>query len=117
MRVYPHNLFAEALVTTGALGTTCLIVAVIGGLRHAVGLIRVRSPHSWVAVIFIQHFVGAQFSGAVWSLDIFWPLLAFMITGSSTSRAPNLCFADAAGMQYTETVAREADSPPKLNEI
>ena len=80
---YPHNILVESLVATGAVGTACLLGALVVAVRNAVVLCHSQAAESWVALLFIQYLVAAQFSGAIWSTTIFWPLFALMIARPS----------------------------------
>jgi hypothetical protein len=67
---YPHNVFVETLMATGLIGSLPFLVALFRAMRGAKrGL---REGHVLIAALFVQAFVGFQFSGAIWGSATFW---------------------------------------------
>lgn len=94
---YPHNLFLEALISVGMLGTVFLVLHVGIALSYTARLLRDRRQtvvEAFVALCFIKFLVQAQFSGAVWSLASFWILSNAVIALGVASRARLLYFGE-----------------------
>lgn len=69
-RFYPHNLFLEVLMATGILGFCALCVMLVPIVRAGVRLLFTR--HDWVALLLVQQFIGAMFSGSVYFSSQLW---------------------------------------------
>jgi hypothetical protein len=64
---YPHNAVLETMMATGAFGLALLLLLQAWGAAAA-HHVMVRSPqYSWVALLFLQHSIGALLSGSVYS--------------------------------------------------
>jgi O-antigen ligase len=85
---YPHNLILESLMSVGVIGTVPLLFVLIACFHRATKLIRIRSPHGWIALIFIQQLVASQFSGAIYTSDTLWVCIAVLL--SIKHFAPNI---------------------------
>lgn len=83
---YPHNIFLEAFMATGALGGLALMAGIFLMIGRSYALIRQKHPLSWSAVLYIQYLSAAQFSGAIYNISAFWTLAGLVI--ATTSRAP-----------------------------
>ena len=71
---YPHNLFIETAMALGLVGLALLSV-----LAGRVGRCAWRSVHSGellFALLLLQYFVAAQFSGAIWGAAPLWICVA-----------------------------------------
>lgn len=76
---YPHNLVLEAFMATGVAGGSALVAA-LGICVVRSRRIGAREPRlAWVGALFIQYLVAAMFSGALYSLQYTWVLLAAAI--------------------------------------
>jgi hypothetical protein len=83
---YPHNVIIESLMATGIVGGIPFILVIIAGLRAAYRVVQTRSENGWVALLFIQYLVAAQFSGALYSVTPFWAFLGATISLSTACR-------------------------------
>ncbi|HEY3515895.1 MAG TPA: O-antigen ligase family protein [Gammaproteobacteria bacterium] len=73
-RFYPHNLILEVLMATGIAGF-CALCVVLGA--SAIAAFRVLfTRHTWVALLFVQVFIGTMLSGSVYFSEGFWVALA-----------------------------------------
>lgn len=75
LNYYPHNIYLEALMSVGLMGTVPFAIHVTLALRAAWGLLRERErslSRTFVALLFIREAVGAAASGAIWSVAGFW---------------------------------------------
>ncbi|MFC1531368.1 O-antigen ligase family protein [Gemmatimonadota bacterium] len=77
---YPHNLIVESFMATGILGGGAFVVLVVGGLIAALRISIVIPQQAWVALLYVQYFLGAQFSGALYTSYTMWALLALVVT-------------------------------------
>ncbi len=73
---YPHNVVLEAFMATGIVGGIPLLVFIFLALLRSWRMIRSGSQNLWVGVLAIQYFLGAMFSGAIYSVHPMWTLLA-----------------------------------------
>lgn len=92
---YPHNLPLEAFMATGLIGGLAFMAICWISLTRAYGAIRQKAAHGWVAMIFIQYLVGAQFSGSLYGSSTFWGFAVLMMFATSRLQAapslpPNL---------------------------
>lgn len=73
---YPHNLFIETAMALGIGGLLILLVLLARAMRLAwrgIGM-----GQTLVPLLFIQYFVGAQFSGSLWGGAPLWLTLALL---------------------------------------
>jgi O-antigen ligase len=84
---YPHNILLEALMATGLVGSIPFMALIYRALASALHLVRTNSRTGWVALLFIQYFVGAQFSGSIYSNTVFWMLLGMLLARGVSTRA------------------------------
>lgn len=77
---YPHNVIAESFMATGLLGGIPFLLLISYGLFCAFRLVKDRVGHAWVALIFTQYLVGAQFSGALYNATTMWAFLGVTIS-------------------------------------
>jgi len=80
---YPHNLFLEALISLGLLGTALLLFHLALSAKSVARLL--GDPHSsvmerFVALLATKQFIAAQFSGAIWGHTTLWIASACAIT-------------------------------------
>jgi O-antigen ligase len=73
---YPHNNILEAFMATGILGGSMMVLLYLFSIATAIKLIASKSTYSWIGVILLQYIVGTQFSGAIWSSDALFCLMA-----------------------------------------
>jgi O-Antigen ligase len=75
--MYPHNLMIEAAMALGVVG-----LAVLLPLLYKSGAAAVRSARAGqviVPLLFVQYFVGAQLSGAIYGNTALWATVALLI--------------------------------------
>lgn len=94
---YPHNVIIEAFMATGVFGGLAFLVMLLLLAAKALRCWNHMSTHGWVALLFIQHAVAAQFSGALYSVVYFWLLAGLMM---------------ALPMRETSDVRRAAEQQP-----
>jgi O-antigen ligase len=80
---YPHNLPLEAFMATGLVGGLAFLAICWVGFSKAYRAIRDKAPYAWVALIFIQYLVGAQFSGSLYGSSTFWGFAVLMLFAAS----------------------------------
>lgn len=69
---YPHNLFVEALQTTGILGGIPMIVLMIACFRKSFMIFRYYPQYSWIATFFLLCFIQSMFSFSIYSNKWIW---------------------------------------------
>ena len=71
---YPHNLFLEALMSVGLIGSLPLAIHLGLATRATIGIIRSHRSvvSTFIAVIFIRDSIAAFLAGAVWGSQEFW---------------------------------------------
>lgn len=77
---YPHNVVLESFMATGIIGGLPFITLITIGFFSAYRLFKCRSDNAWVALIFIQYMIAAQFSGAIYNSNVMWMYLAATIS-------------------------------------
>lgn len=77
-QIYPHNLFIEALMATGVIGTFVLIMLLWRAFRRSLHLM--RDGVYLFPLLLLQWFIAAQFSGAIWSFPQLWILLPIVLS-------------------------------------
>lgn len=76
---YPHNMFAEVLMAMGIIGLFCFLWLMVRCVvLFSAG--ETRNKFLLVKLLFIQYFVAAQFSGALWGSGQVWALIG-LLTG------------------------------------
>ncbi len=84
---YPHNLFIESLMATGLVGTIPLCIVIVYSFVCSWRLL-VRWPHlGWISLNYYIYFVGALFSGAIFTNSAFWVCLAATIGAARWAEA------------------------------
>ncbi len=76
---YPHNLVLEAFMATGLIGGLSFLAISIVATWKAFRLVKLKSNYAWAGLIYIQYFVGAQFSGSIFGSSIFWVFSVLVI--------------------------------------
>jgi O-antigen ligase len=72
---YPHNLLVEALLATGVLGLTGLLLVLLFALQGAWVLVREGSGDMVWALLLLQSLLGALFSGSIYLNPVLWLLM------------------------------------------
>lgn len=85
---YPHNILLEALMATGLIGGLPFMALLYKALSRARALISRNAPTGWIALLFIQYLVGAQFSGAIYINTVFWMLLGMLLARGVSPEEP-----------------------------
>lgn len=82
-QIYPHNIFIEAFMATGFIGGALLIYICLWSLVVALKAGKVSAAYALTGALFVQYFLGAQFSGSLWSVATFWLFLVIFISPTS----------------------------------
>ena len=73
--IYPHNILAETLMSTGLIGIVLLFLFLIPGWRRLMKMSKISTQFNWIGIILIQGLVQSMFSGAIYfSVLVFFPL-------------------------------------------
>ncbi|MGN6605327.1 MAG: O-antigen ligase family protein [Ginsengibacter sp.] len=76
---YPHNIFFEALLTTGLLGFIPLFWLMVNGFKKAIRIFQNSPQYGWLSIIFIQSFVQSMFSSAIFDALWLWLSLSLVL--------------------------------------
>ncbi|WP_457653752.1 O-antigen ligase family protein [Rhodocaloribacter sp.] len=76
---YPHNIFLEAFMATGALGGTVFILMFLMAFYSSIKLAIYRPAWAWVSLLFVQYTIAAMSSGAIYTNYLTWILLGAVI--------------------------------------
>ena len=69
---YPHNMFIEALMSTGIISAALLFILLSMTFTYAVRLYVEVKGYGWASVLFIQYLVASQFSGSIYTVNYLW---------------------------------------------
>lgn len=90
---YPHNLFLEALMSTGIFGFAFVLCSMLSGIYASFVLLRKRSQSSWVGLLFVVFLTQANFSGSIYNSSELWVMLALTALGLKSKRVKDSDFA------------------------
>jgi O-antigen ligase len=82
---YPHNVILEAFMATGLLGGLAFLWFMAMAFRASMNIMKMNVANAWIAIIFLQYFVGAQFSGAIYISTIMWTFASLVFVASRFS--------------------------------
>jgi hypothetical protein len=74
---YPHNVFLETAMALGIVGLAILFTLVLRSLHQV--RIRLQQGQVLLPLLFMQYFVGIQFSGSLWGSSPFWACMALLL--------------------------------------
>lgn len=77
---YPHNLIVESFMATGLLGGVSFVFMCMAGFAIALQVLRAKSSGGWISLLFLQHLIGAQFSGSLYGSAHFWIVLGVLVS-------------------------------------
>jgi hypothetical protein len=83
---YPHNLIIDAAMALGLAGLIPLGVAIIQAAREVVR--RLRTGHLLAALITVQFFIAAQFSGSIWGHSNLFTMMALLLVWKGSKTEP-----------------------------
>lgn len=103
---YPHNIFAEAFMSTGMMGGFLLLSLMALTTLMAIRVFSLRPTYGWASLLFIQNIVAAQFSGSIYTVNYLW-LAAGMVIALHAS----LSLREGLGLPTRYNKQRAALSP------
>lgn len=103
---YPHNVIVESFMATGIIGGLPFLALLYFAVRGAFRLIKQRSEYAWLALLFTQHLVAAQFSGSIYGATTMWALLGATLALSYGARKTSVAMKGDA--DYDEGAAKWA---------
>lgn len=77
---YPHNVFIETAMALGVVGLLPLIAMTLLCFRNAWRLL--RRGRMLLPLLFIQYFIGFQFSSALWGATAYWACTGLLLCAS-----------------------------------
>lgn len=81
---YPHNLILETAIALGVVGLGVLIAILARSAK--IGLRQLRDGQLLLPLLFVQYFVAAQFSGAIWGNSALWAAAALLVASRVPTR-------------------------------
>jgi O-antigen ligase len=78
-RFYPHNMLLEVMMATGVGGLLLLLLLQSWGVIAAHGVLLNAPQHSWIALLFLQHAIGALLSGSLYLGGANWISLLMLL--------------------------------------
>lgn len=85
LETYPHNLVVESFLVFGVFTGLPFVFMIVSVLKMLLTIARVNSGRFWVCILFVQYLVAAMFSGALYTSNIFWILMALTVSLSAVS--------------------------------
>lgn len=76
---YPHNVILESLMSTGLAGGLPFVALMTIVIYISLAWTSRRLAEGWIGLLFIQYFVGAQFSGSIYLSTTMWCLCGAII--------------------------------------
>ncbi|HWP00111.1 MAG TPA: O-antigen ligase family protein [Methylococcus sp.] len=76
---YPHNVILESFMATGLVGGLSFSFLILYGVCISFRLVKAKSEHGWISLIFMQYLIAAQFSGALYLSTTLWTFLSINI--------------------------------------
>ncbi len=80
MPPYPHNVLIEVLMATGILGFIPYITLIIISIKKSLNIIKYRDDLIWIVILYWLGFIESMFSGAVYSVILFWGGLGLLFS-------------------------------------
>lgn len=81
-RYYPHNVIVESFMATGIAGGITFVLLILTSSYMAWRLLIRDSRHAWIALLYAQYLIGAQFSGALYTNGAMWALMGAVVARS-----------------------------------
>jgi O-antigen ligase len=78
---WPHNVFAEVLMATGLIGMAAFLCVFFPVVKQTWKVTRLRT--NYAGILFVQIFIGAQFSGSLWGTADLWVAMALVLAVQS----------------------------------
>jgi hypothetical protein len=80
---YPHNIFAESLLTMGVGGAILLTSLLLITLLISLKIYFTNPDYGWASMLFIQYFIGSNFSGAIYTNCYLWIITGLIMAINS----------------------------------
>ncbi len=102
MNTYPHNVFIETAMALGVVGLLPLIAMTLLCFWNSWRLL--RRGQMLLPLLFIQFFIGFQFSSALWGATAYWACTGLLLCASAPKkRRKASAFASAAPLSNPAT--------------
>jgi hypothetical protein len=79
LKAYPHNLVIETAMALGVVGLALLTVIIARAGVQIRKRLRIRRSQLLLPLLFLQYFLGAQLSGAIWGNSGFWVVMSILV--------------------------------------
>lgn len=76
---YPHNVVIEAFIAVGLFGATAFITLLVILFCKAFHILRSDRGYGWLALLYVQYVVAAQFSGSIYGSTIMWTIIGALL--------------------------------------
>ena len=78
LKLYPHNLFIESLMTMGIVGGILFLIVYLRSLISAIKILKYEN-FSWISALLIMNLIDLFSSGSIINSFILWPLMVLAI--------------------------------------
>lgn len=79
---YPHNVVVESFMATGIVGGVGFCLIFLISIWKSYVMLKNRKQLNWIAFLYLQYAISAQFSGSLYTNYIMWCLMAAVISNS-----------------------------------
>jgi hypothetical protein len=83
LETYPHNILLESFLVVGIVSGLCFVFLLVKASIDALVILRVDRDRFWISLLFIQYSAGAMVSGSLYFSNIFWVLMAAVVSQTS----------------------------------
>ncbi len=80
---YPHNVFLEAFIATGAIGGMAFLILTLLCIRASYRIMKFEPAKAFMALLAVQYIVAGQLSGAIYQSGPMWVLMACVFAFSA----------------------------------
>jgi O-antigen ligase len=84
MNTYPHNVFIETAMALGVIGLLPLIAMTLLCFWNSWQLL--RRGQLLLPLLFVQYFIGFQFSSALWGATAYWACTGLLLCAGVPKR-------------------------------
>lgn len=112
LNTYPHNMFIETAMALGIIGLVLIAGLIASGLYRMWR--RLRIGMTLLPLLFVQYFIGFQFSGALWGSSSFWACLALLLALPVAGRPALVRMRSRRLPRPVPRLAGSFDPPPEL---
>jgi O-antigen ligase len=87
--MYPHNLILESLISLGIMGGVIIIILLVKSISKSIILFKKKKAESFLAVIFLQYVILYMFSYSLYSANILFCLMSYILMNNNKTLTIN----------------------------